>query len=128
MEIELWLIGMKKLFNMEKKQPQSFSEWLNSSQTQKMMHRVGKQYDESVKKLSELLTDEMVSDIKKWRIGDGPDDLTTHSWRSLACEFHDKYEAFSNENSIDYGNQISGMQLCEAAMIKLNEKAEDGWN
>lgn len=113
---------------MEKKQPQSFSEWLNSSQTQKIMHRVGKQYDESVKKLSELLTDEMVSDIKKWRIGDGPDDLTTHSWRSLACEFHDKYEAFSNENSIDYGNQISGMQLCEAAMIKLNEKAEDGWN
>lgn len=111
----------------KKKQPQSFSEWLNSSETQKIIHRVSDAYNEDVKKLSESLTEEMINDLKTWRIGSGPDDITTHSWRSIACEFYDKYTAYSNDNSIHYGNQISGMQLCEAAALRFNQSLKDGW-
>jgi len=112
---------------MEKKQPQSFTEWLNSSETQKIIHNVSSMFKANVERLSTSLTDEMVKDIKDWRVGNGPDDITTHSWRSLACEFYDKYTGFSNENSIQYGNQISGMELCEAAALRLNETSKDGW-
>jgi len=110
---------------MSNKQPQSFSDWFNSIEIQKRVNRISNVYDEQIKKLAESLTDEMASDIKKWRLGDGSNDSTVHSWRSLACEFYDKYEPYAREHSIDYGNQISGMQLCEAAVIKLKE---EGWN
>jgi uncharacterized protein (DUF2126 family) len=42
--------------------------------------------------------------------------------------FAEKYPEFSNEHGIEAGNQISGMQLCDAAMALLKQKPEEGWN
>ena len=39
-----------------------------------------------------------------------------------------KYPEFSASHGIEAGNQISGMQLCDAAMTLLKQKPEEGWN
>jgi hypothetical protein len=85
-------------------------------------------WDKDIKKLSKSIPKKIALQIKKWRVGDGPDDVYTHSWRGVATLFVQESPELSNELNIIIGNQISGMQLCDAAMLKLKESAQDGWN
>lgn len=85
-------------------------------------------WNKDIYKLKVSLTMQMAKQIKTWRVGEGPQDVNTHSWRSVAKEFVEKYKEFSDKNNIILSNQISGMMLCEAAMNKLKEKIEQGWN
>lgn len=86
-----------------------------------------KTWDRDIKKLSKGLHKKMVDDIKSWRVGGGFDDVDTHSWRSVATVFVEKYPEFAEKHNIVAGNQVSGMQLCEAAMFRLNETIENAW-
>lgn len=52
------------------------------------------------------------------------------SWRWVAAKYEMRYKdkiPFRFEFTYG-GNQIDGMNLCQKAMIMLNEKIEDGWN
>lgn len=92
------------------------------------MNEFAKQWEKTIQRLSKNLKEPMIQDIKTWRVGQGPDDINTHSWRDVAQLFVEKYPAFSTKYKLHAGNQISGMQLCEAAMSCLNETIKDGWN
>lgn len=107
---------------------QKFEEFFNDPEIQKLRSKIAEDWEADVQKLVKTMTDEMVKDIKVWRVGKGMEDHNTHSWRSLASEFVQKYSGYSTKHGIQYGNQLCGMQLCDAAMIRLNEKNEDGWN
>lgn len=79
-------------------------------------------WDADIKKLSKAIGIKMARSIKIWRVEE------SHSWRSVAGTFVEKYPEISKDMNIVSGNQISGMQLCEAAMKKLNETIDQGWN
>lgn len=85
-------------------------------------------WNDDVLKLKKSLPVKSARDIKTWRVGEGPHDMNTHSWRSIAQVFVEKYPEFAEQHNLIAGNQISGMMLCEAAMIKLKETVEQGWN
>jgi CHAD domain-containing protein len=106
----------------------SFKEWFTSDDYKELCRAMQEAQDKIMKALDNDLSQEMVSDIRHWRVGDGPEDTTTHSWRGVARLFAEKYPEFSNEHGIEAGNQISGMQLCDAAMVLLKQKPEEGWN
>lgn len=105
-----------------------FLEWINSKEYQELVEIMQRAQEEIVKDLEDNLSQDMVADIREWRVGNGPDDITTHSWRGVAKLFVEKYPEFSDNHHIIAGNQISGMQLCEAAQKLLNQKTEEGWN
>lgn len=52
------------------------------------------------------------------------------SWRWIASKYQRRYgeKLPWNEDMTFGGNQIVGMELCDAAMNLLNESVEDGWN
>jgi hypothetical protein len=85
-------------------------------------------WDKDITELKKKMPIKYARQIKQWRVGDGPDDLNTHSWRSVATMFCNTYPEFSEEHNIISGNQISGMYLCDAAMVKLKEQLNQGWN
>lgn len=78
--------------------------------------------------ISKKLSKSMALTIKKWRIGEGVDDMNTFSWRAIATLFVNKYPDLAAMLDIHEGNQISGIKLCDAAMLKLKETVEQGWN
>lgn len=82
----------------------------------------------SVKSIKKDMPTKYARQIKEWRVGNGPDDPNTYSWRAIAELFAKRYPEYSAIHNIDASNQISGMLLCDAAMSKLKEKQEDGWN
>jgi translation elongation factor EF-4 len=83
---------------------------------------IQKDYDKDIRKLSKSLLKKMAEDVKKWRTeGKG------YSWRYIAMLFADKYPEFSEKHNIVAENQLCGIYLCEAAIIKLNE-TEQNWN
>lgn len=105
-----------------------FLEWINSPEYKELVETMQKAQEEIMKDLEDNLSQDMVADIREWRVGNGPDDETTHSWRGVARLFVEKYPEFSANHNIHIGNQISGMQLCDAAMNLLKQKPEEGWN
>ncbi len=105
-----------------------FLEWINSKEYQELVEIMQRAQEEQMKDLEDNLSQDMVADIREWRVGDGPDDEKTHSWRGVARLFAEKYPEFSANHAIEAGNQICGMQLCEAAMNLLKQKPEEGWN
>ena len=107
---------------------QTFKEWITSPEYRELVEIMQKAQEEQMKDLEDNLSQDMVADIREWRVGNGPDDQTTHSWRGVARLFAEKYPEFSDNHSIQAGNQICGMQLCDAAMKLLNQKPEEGWN
>lgn len=106
----------------------NFKAWVESPEYQELVHIMQRAQEEQMKDLEDNLSQDMVADIREWRVGDGPDDEKTHSWRGIAILFVEKYPEFSNNHGIVAGNQISGMQLCDAAMSLLKQKPEEGWN
>lgn len=107
---------------------QTFKEWITSPEYRELVEIMQKAQEEQMKDLEDNLSQDMVADIREWRVGNGPDDTKTHSWRGVARLFAEKYPEFSNNHGIQAGNQICGMQLCDAAMKLLNQKPEEGWN
>jgi len=85
-------------------------------------------WDREIINLKKSLPIKYARQVKKWRIGNGPDDPITHSWRSIATLFAKTYPEFAEEHNILEGNQVSGMYLCDAAMNKLKETIHQGWN
>jgi hypothetical protein len=106
----------------------NFKAWVESPEYQELVHIMQQAQEEQMKDLQDNLSQDMVADIREWRVGDGPDDEKTHSWRGIARLFVEKYAEFSDNHGIIAGNQISGMQLCDAAMLLLKQKPEEGWN
>jgi len=106
----------------------SFKEWFQSEEYKQLCKDMQEAQDKIMKGLDEDLSQDMVSDIREWRVGDGPEDTNTHSWRGVARLFAEKYPEFSCSHGIQASNQISGMQLCDAAMALLKQKPEEGWN
>lgn len=99
-----------------------FNSWYNDPKHHEQRRMLIESLDKMKQNLIETLTPEMVSDIRKWRVEQDC------SWRTVAALFCDSYITFSEKNNLMWGNQITGMELCDAAMIILNEKPEDGWN
>ncbi len=85
-------------------------------------------WDKEVAKLRKSMPVKYARQIKQWRVGNSPGDSNTYSWRGIATIFAKTYPEFTEEQSILEGNQISGMYLCDAAMIKLKETIDQGWN
>ncbi len=106
----------------------NFKEWFLSEEYQQLTKYMQEAEEKIMDGLNKDLSHNMVADIRNWRVGDGPEDLNTHSWRGVARLFVEKYPEFSDEHRIIAGNQISGMQLCDAAMKLLKQKPEEGWN
>lgn len=75
-----------------------------------------------VNTLSKNLPIKAARAVKTWRVEE------EQSWRSIATLFTQKFPEESGSLNIISGNQISGMQLCEAAMKKLKETIDQGWN
>ncbi len=106
----------------------SFKEWFLSEEYQQLTKYMQEAEEKIMEGLNNDLSQSMIADIRNWRVGDGPDDVNTHSWRGVARLFVEKYPEFSDEHGIIAGNQISGMHLCDAAMKLLKQKPEEGWN
>ena len=106
----------------------SLNKWFQSEEYQKLMEDITDTNKKITNDLENNLSQDMVADIREWRVGDGPNDIKTHSWRDIASLFVEKYPEFSNNHGIVAGNQICGMQLCEVAQKLLNQKTEEGWN
>jgi hypothetical protein len=87
-----------------------------------------KSWKNDINALKKALSLKMCKQIKTWRVGEGPHDMNTYSWRAIATAFVEKNPEFSKNNNIISSNQISGMMLCESAMLKLKETLENGWN
>lgn len=64
----------------------------------------------------EKMTLEQAQEIKIWRT------VEDCSWRTVASLFSAKYLKETTSN------QLYGMELCDEAMILLDENIEDGWN
>ncbi len=84
-------------------------------------------WDRDVLKIRKSLPIKLARQVKEWRVGGTPG-AGTYSWRSIATLFVEKYPEVSEHLFIISGNQISGMYLCEAAMLKLKETVDQGWN
>lgn len=71
-----------------------------------------------------LLTKEQADFIKNLRVREG------YSWRAIARDVSAAYPELTvcGNKAENQGNQIDGADLCEAAMLLLGEKVEDGWN
>lgn len=106
----------------------NLADWFRSDEYKKLVEDMNNEHNKQMKDLDDNLTQDMVADIREWRVGDGPEDTNTHSWRGVARLFVEKYPEFSDNHGLIAGNQITGMQLCEAAMKLLNQKVEEGWN
>lgn len=66
------------------------------------------------------LTQNQAEEIRDWRC------VHEYSWRKIA---EMAYETFPElRDRIVNGNQMSGIELCNSAMVLLNETNEDGWN
>lgn len=79
-------------------------------------------WDKLINTVAKSLSVKIARDIKSWRMDE------EYSWRFIATRFVEKYPDASATLNIISGNQISGMQLCDAAMKKLKETIEQGWN
>lgn len=101
---------------------EQFDTWYNDPEFHEHRKKLIEAFDKMKQNLIETLTPEMVSDIRKWRVEQDS------SYRTVAALFADSYITFSEKNNLMWGNQITGMELCDAAMVILNEKSEDGWN
>lgn len=106
----------------------NFKAWVESPEYQQLVHDMQRALEEQMQDLEDNLSQDMIADIREWRVGDGPDDMNTHSWRGVARLFSEKYPEFSANHFIQAGNQVCGMWLCDAAMKLLNQKPEEGWN
>ena len=80
-----------------------------------------KLWDKDIKELSKSLPIKLAREIKIWRID------KQYSWRGIAQLFVETYPEESKKLGIVSENQISGIQLCDAAMIKLKETLAEGW-
>lgn len=71
-----------------------------------------------------VLTKEQAFFIKKLRVD------KEYSWRAVARDVSAEYPELgvAGNAEYNYGNQIDGMALCDAAMKMLGETIEDGWN
>lgn len=87
-----------------------------------------KMYNKRKKSMLNSLTDEMLADIKQWRVGRGPDDINTYSWKEIATLFVEKYPEYAEKKKLSKGNQLTGVLLCDSAMVALKETIRDGWN
>ncbi len=96
---------------MEIEKRSSDSPLIKSIYTDVMKSSINK----DIKDLSKALGKKRADDVKKLRC---EDEL---SWRSLAELFVKNHPDFSNEHNIISGNQVSGIILSEAAMLKLKE-------
>lgn len=69
------------------------------------------------------LTKEQALFIKKLRVE------KDYTWRAVARDVSAEYPALGVDGNIEYnyGNQIDGRALCDAAMNLLGENVEDGW-
>lgn len=85
-------------------------------------------WNRDIAQLKKSMSIKHARQIKQWRVGDNPDDPGTYSWRGVATMFCNTYPEFAEQHSILPGNQISGMYLCDAAMVKLKEQLNQGWN
>lgn len=99
-----------------------FDKWWNDPETKAARENFKKRMDEANQKIADNLTADMVSDIREWRCDQD------YTWRAVAREFYEKYTEFSIQYGIDWGNQISGMMLCEVAQKLLNQQTSEGWN
>lgn len=106
----------------------NLSEWFTSDEYRKLVEDMNNVHNKQIEDLENNLTQDMVADIREWRVGNGPEDINTHSWRGVARLFVEKYPEFSDTHGLIAGNQITGMQLCETAMKLLHQKVEEGWN
>jgi hypothetical protein len=106
----------------------SLHEWFQSDEYKKLCEDMEEVHNNIINDLENNLSQDMVADIREWRVGNGPEDINTHSWRGVARLFIEKYPEFSDNHGLIAGNQITGMQLCEVAMKLLNQKTEEGWN
>ena len=79
-------------------------------------------WNADIVRLSKGFTLATAKKVKLWRIEE------EQSWRSIATLFVEKYVDAAKMLNIVSGNQISGMQLCDAAMKKLKETFDQGWN
>jgi len=80
-------------------------------------------WKEAIESIQNNMTDDMAQFIKEKRC------VEDYTWRSVARSFCEEYPKFAKEYGLQPSNQISGMQLCESAQIKLNENEQDNnWN
>lgn len=79
-------------------------------------------WNADIVRLTKAITMITARKIKVWRVDEG------QSWRSVAHTFVEKYPDVATMLNIVSENQISGMQLCDAAMKKLKETLDQGWN
>lgn len=107
---------------------QNPKNFLNSDEFKEIQKDFTKAWNDEVEKLEENLNTDMVEYIRLLRCGDGSEDTITYSWRAVARMFVEKYPTFSEEFNILAGNQLSGMQLCEAAQSLLKQDTIEGWN
>lgn len=77
------------------------------------------EYTQLIVNMKKKMGVKMARDIKNWRIED-PDKM--YSWRTISSMFVQKYPEFSESCDIVSENELSGILLCDAAMIKLKEK------
>ncbi len=63
------------------------------------------------------MTREQAEFVKEFRV------ILGYSWKEVHREWSEQYE----NNTIQKGNQLKGMELCNEAMKLLNEKMQDGW-
>lgn len=85
-------------------------------------------WEKDINKLKKNLTLQMAKQIKTWRVGEGPQDVNTYSWKSIAEEFVKKYKEWAEQNNIISNNQISGMMLCDAARKKVKDTINQDWD
>lgn len=99
---------------MEIEKRSSDSPLIKSIYTDVMKSTINK----DIKDLAKALGKKRADDIKKWRC---TEEL---SWRTLADVFVKNHHEFANMHNILSGNQVSGIILSEAAMLKLKETWE----
>jgi len=106
----------------------TLKDWINSPEYKELVERMQKSQEEQIKTLEDNLTQDMVADIRHWRVGEAPDNLDANNWRDISKLFVEKYPEFSDKYNIVMDDQISGMLLCDVAMSLLKQKPEEGWN
>ena len=86
------------------------------------------EWEKTVISLKKALPIKIAREIRNLRKGESSFDLENYySWKDIAHHIANKYPEFSEENHILSENQISGMLLCEASMLKLKETSDQGW-
>ena len=82
-------------------------------------------WNTEITNLKKTLYKKEALNIKKWRAGD--EFNPGESWRNIATNYVNLYPEKALALNIVKDNQICGIQLCDAAMLKLKETDKDGW-